>query len=295
MREYNPAHGFTPAGDQPSWLHEVRRRGGNLGGRLARDDQPAPRLAFAQPTYGSPVRNMRAAEAAAEELPNIEGEELRRQQQRVRELLAAANRQQAEAKPAGLAGSEQMAHPPPSGPRAAGGSKQAQQGSSPHGSQHDGRRQEGYLEGSISSAGHSRQFRELAAGGSRTNRPEPARWPAEIATNRPQEAAGRLASRLKPQPEALASGSASASAWVHAGPPPAAMPVTASTRWPSRARSRRRAQPAQAALARASSGSRSQGASRFPRTLPNTTAPPSRKTGWWTTPPPSASPAATSG
>jgi hypothetical protein len=37
---------------------------------------------------------MRVAEAAAAELGNLEGEELRRQQQRLQELLATVNRQQ---------------------------------------------------------------------------------------------------------------------------------------------------------------------------------------------------------
>ena len=45
--------------------------------------------------YSSPVKNMRAAEAAATELPNLAGEELV-QQHRVQELLAAANKQQAD-------------------------------------------------------------------------------------------------------------------------------------------------------------------------------------------------------
>jgi hypothetical protein len=40
--------------------------------------------------YSSPVKNMRAAEAAAAELGNLEGEELRLQQHRLQELLATA-------------------------------------------------------------------------------------------------------------------------------------------------------------------------------------------------------------
>jgi hypothetical protein len=44
--------------------------------------------------YSSPVKNMRVAEAAAAELGNLEGEELRWQQQRLQELLANVNRQQ---------------------------------------------------------------------------------------------------------------------------------------------------------------------------------------------------------
>jgi hypothetical protein len=35
------------------------------------------------PTYSLPIKNMRVAEAAAAKLGNLEGEELRRQQQRL--------------------------------------------------------------------------------------------------------------------------------------------------------------------------------------------------------------------
>ena len=41
--------------------------------------------------YETPTMNMRAAEAAAAELSGLEGEERERQQQRVNELLRAAN------------------------------------------------------------------------------------------------------------------------------------------------------------------------------------------------------------
>jgi hypothetical protein len=58
LREYNSAHGLTPANDQPSRRGEVRRRGGDLGKALARDDQPASWLAVVQPTYSSPVKNV---------------------------------------------------------------------------------------------------------------------------------------------------------------------------------------------------------------------------------------------
>jgi hypothetical protein len=79
LREYNSAHGLTPANDQPSHWGEVRRQGGDFGKALAHDDQPASRLAVVQPTYNSPVKNMRVAEAVAAELGNLEGEELRQQ------------------------------------------------------------------------------------------------------------------------------------------------------------------------------------------------------------------------
>jgi hypothetical protein len=34
MNEYNVAHGFTPAGDGPSWAGQVRQRGRELGAEL---------------------------------------------------------------------------------------------------------------------------------------------------------------------------------------------------------------------------------------------------------------------
>ena len=47
-----------------------------------------------QPAYNTPEKNMRAAEAAAEELSRLEGEELRRQTRQVTELLHMASEQQ---------------------------------------------------------------------------------------------------------------------------------------------------------------------------------------------------------
>jgi hypothetical protein len=44
-----------------------------------------------RPTYSSPVKNMRAAEAAAAKLEHLEGEELLQQQQRIHNLIANAN------------------------------------------------------------------------------------------------------------------------------------------------------------------------------------------------------------
>jgi hypothetical protein len=41
-REYSTAHGFTLAGDGPSRVGAVRRRGGALGGELHRDRKSAP-------------------------------------------------------------------------------------------------------------------------------------------------------------------------------------------------------------------------------------------------------------
>ncbi|KAK1650400.1 hypothetical protein QYE76_068205 [Lolium multiflorum] len=93
QREYNRAHGLTPGGDEPSRAGHIRRRGRDLGAEIARDGAPSPAPSAELPVYNTPDKNMRAAEAAAEELNRLEGEELRRQTRRVTELLNAANRQ----------------------------------------------------------------------------------------------------------------------------------------------------------------------------------------------------------
>ncbi|KAK1606273.1 hypothetical protein QYE76_029946 [Lolium multiflorum] len=92
QREYNRAHGLTPAGDNPSRAGQIRRRGGALGAEIARDGAESPAPSAEQPVYNTPDKNMLAAEAAAEELHRLEGAELRRQTERVTELLKAANR-----------------------------------------------------------------------------------------------------------------------------------------------------------------------------------------------------------
>ena len=69
---------------------------------------------------------MKAAEAAAAELPHLQGEELRQQARRVQELIATAKRQQRETE--ATASREQ--HDPPPGYDAAGKSKQGVEASS---------------------------------------------------------------------------------------------------------------------------------------------------------------------
>ncbi|KAK1609247.1 hypothetical protein QYE76_032920 [Lolium multiflorum] len=96
QREYNRAHGLTPGGDGPSRAGQIRRRGRDLGAEIARDGAPSPAPSAEQPVYNTPDKNMRAAQAAAEELNRLEGEELRRQTKRVTELLNAATKQAAD-------------------------------------------------------------------------------------------------------------------------------------------------------------------------------------------------------
>ncbi|KAK1647766.1 hypothetical protein QYE76_065571 [Lolium multiflorum] len=92
QREYNRAHGLSPGGDNPSRAGQIRRRGRDLGAEIDRDGADAPAPSMELPIYNTPDKNMLAAEAAAEELHRLEGEELRRQTARVTELVKAANR-----------------------------------------------------------------------------------------------------------------------------------------------------------------------------------------------------------
>ncbi|KAE8788237.1 hypothetical protein D1007_37723 [Hordeum vulgare] len=90
QREYNSAYGFTPAADGPSRLGDLRCRGRVvaeiLGGQL--------------PIYDTPAANMRAAQAAHEEMDALQGEERVRQEKCVKDLLTAANEQQDRLDPA---------------------------------------------------------------------------------------------------------------------------------------------------------------------------------------------------
>ncbi|KAK1650796.1 hypothetical protein QYE76_068601 [Lolium multiflorum] len=107
QREYNRAHGLTPGGDEPSRAGHIRRRGRDLGAEIARDGAPSPAPSAELPVYNTPDKNMRAAQAAAEELNRLQGEELRRQTKRVTELLNAATRQAADPR---SSGARQPAH-----------------------------------------------------------------------------------------------------------------------------------------------------------------------------------------
>jgi hypothetical protein len=129
-REYNTAHGFTPAGDGPSRVGEVRHRGGALGGELDRDGESTPIGSMGKPVYSTPVKNMRAVSAAAKELSRLEGEELRRQTERVAELLCIATEQQNDPRYAGNIPSGSLAHEPAGG--AKGGPRDTMDSSSPH-------------------------------------------------------------------------------------------------------------------------------------------------------------------
>ncbi|KAI4987154.1 hypothetical protein ZWY2020_019954 [Hordeum vulgare] len=80
-RKYNSAYSLTPISEAPSRLESVRNRGRFItkvpGGDL--------------PTYETPAANMRAAQAAMEEMASLEGEERAFQEKCVKDLLDTAN------------------------------------------------------------------------------------------------------------------------------------------------------------------------------------------------------------
>ena len=97
VREYNYAHGFTPVVAEPNQRGNIRC---NLTGEMA--GEPATKAGLAapasaptthRPVYSSPAKNMKAAWTVAAELPGLEGDELRAQQQRVQDLLDTADHQ----------------------------------------------------------------------------------------------------------------------------------------------------------------------------------------------------------
>jgi len=120
QREYNLAHGLTPAAAGPSKLGLVRSRGGRLQTELNRDGRTARSgsstrydrtersrsrshasdsyVSAGRPKYSTPVKNLRAAKAAAAELSSLTGEALRKQQGRVQELIDIAEQQNIEIK-----------------------------------------------------------------------------------------------------------------------------------------------------------------------------------------------------
>jgi hypothetical protein len=104
LHEYNTAQGYTPAGDGPSRVGQVRQRGRELGAEL---NQAAPSAklppVIAKPTYSMPTKNLRAARYITSELAGLQGEDLREKQARLQELLDAADLQQQAMEPNGEA------------------------------------------------------------------------------------------------------------------------------------------------------------------------------------------------
>jgi hypothetical protein len=106
LHEYNTTHGFTPAGDGPSRMGQVRQRGRELGAEL---NQAAPSAklppVIAKPTYSTPTKNLRIVRYITSELDRLQGEDLQEKQARIQELLDAADLQQQAMEPHGEASS----------------------------------------------------------------------------------------------------------------------------------------------------------------------------------------------
>ncbi|KAE8815106.1 Endoglucanase 3 [Hordeum vulgare] len=84
QREYNSAYGLTPISEDPSRLALVRGHGRFISEILGGN----------QPVYETPAANLRAAQAAMEEMRSLGGEERAFQEKRVKDLLDAANENQ---------------------------------------------------------------------------------------------------------------------------------------------------------------------------------------------------------
>src|SRR3954451_5906980 len=117
MREYNKANGFTSVTPRVAVAAKDREKGKNLSKEFARVAESGTKetsisgsyTSSLAPKYDTPAKNMRAALAAAEELPNLTGDALLKQQTRVTQLLATANRQdQKMMRKTGVAGASQV-------------------------------------------------------------------------------------------------------------------------------------------------------------------------------------------
>ena len=96
--EYTSANGLIPVSRMAGRLGEVGLLGKNVqsemnkAGRSRSHTNASASYITPRHVYDTPAKNLRAAEAAAAELSGLTGEE-RRRQQRVNELLRAANQQ----------------------------------------------------------------------------------------------------------------------------------------------------------------------------------------------------------
>ena len=98
LREYNAAHGFPRIDSQDKRIADLRKKGRMVNDELAGVAAPshsrtASLISAEKAVYSSPAKTLRAAEAAMAELARLSGEALRKQQERVNELVIEANRQ----------------------------------------------------------------------------------------------------------------------------------------------------------------------------------------------------------
>ena len=74
------AVGGTPAPGRPSRIGTVRLRGATIASMFGAD----------RPVYATPMENIRAAQAAADELDHLEGDECHYMTERVQQFIDAA-------------------------------------------------------------------------------------------------------------------------------------------------------------------------------------------------------------
>ena len=89
LREYEAAHQFTPAPKGPSRLGQVRNRGKQINAELQKEARPqasrslsvmsVPRKKYCMPSYDTPAKALRAAQAAMAELTHLPGDARERQ------------------------------------------------------------------------------------------------------------------------------------------------------------------------------------------------------------------------
>ena len=84
QREMDRAVGGTPAPGGPSRIGLIRQRGATIAGTFGTD----------RPVYATPAENIRAAQAAADELDKLEVDERRHMTERVQQLLDVGAEQQ---------------------------------------------------------------------------------------------------------------------------------------------------------------------------------------------------------
>ncbi|KAK1670608.1 hypothetical protein QYE76_058767 [Lolium multiflorum] len=196
QREYNRAHGLTPGGDGPSRAGQIRRRGRDLGAEIARDGAPSPTPSAEQPVYNTPDKNMRAAQAAAEELNRLEGEELRRQTKRVTELLNAATKQAADPR---YVNAPRASHARGAAGNDREGARDTAESSSPAPSRHrDSRATHSSSRPSHQPSGSSRSRPPPSRNHEQDSEPRRQHRPAPEASGARQPARSRLGPRIEP-------------------------------------------------------------------------------------------------
>ncbi|KAK1650549.1 hypothetical protein QYE76_068354 [Lolium multiflorum] len=101
LREYNAAHGFASVSAHAARMPENRLKARNLDQDLRREVLTGKSASVSvsiveKPKYSSPDKTIKAAKAAVELCESLSGDELAKQQERVKELLKTIEQQNAE-------------------------------------------------------------------------------------------------------------------------------------------------------------------------------------------------------